>query len=441
VGQASWPVWAFFSIRLEPLSVRRSALERFFGNGTKWLELPAIHLCYLWPNMVLMQPARMWSIDMKIPAPRKIRVWLRPRIVLRACAALALAAAAQAADYTVFVGTYTRTPESKGIYSLHFDSATGHLTSPSLAVETSNPSFLATRGKYLYAVNENQNGSVSAFAIDGARLTLINSVPARGSTTAHLAFDRTGKWLFVANYGNGTVAVFPIHDDGSLGEASSVVQQTGSSVNQQRQAGPHAHVVVPSPDNHFLLVADLGADKVFIHRFDASKGSLTEAGAATLPPGSGPRHLAFTPNGRFVYVASELAATVTAFRWDASGPKLDPLGSLSMLPADYTGTKSAAEIVVHPSGRFVYASNRGHDSIAMFRIGSDGKLTALGQVPTEGKTPRNFAIDPSGNFLLAANQDSGSIVVFRIDSKTGLLKPTGDRVPVPSPVCIIFVGG
>jgi 6-phosphogluconolactonase len=378
---------------------------------------------------------------MKIPARRRIRLWHRPRVLVLGLAALALTGAADAAEYTVFVGTYTRGPESKGIYALHFDSATGHLTAPTLAAETSNPSFLATRGKYLYAVNENQNGSVSAFAIEGARLNPINSVPARGSTTAHLAFDHTGKWLFVANYGNGTVAVFPIHDDGSLGEASSVVQQTGSSVNAQRQAGPHAHVVVPSPDNHFLLVADLGADKVFIHRFDASKGSLTEGGAATMPPGSGPRHLAFSPNGRFVYVASELAATVTAFRWDPSGPKLDPLGSLSMVPADFRGTNSAAEIVVHPSGKFVYASNRGHDSIAMFRVGGDGKLTALGQVPTEGKTPRNFAIDPSGNFLLAANQDSGSIVVFRIDANTGLLKPTGDRVAVPNPVCIIFVGG
>ena len=387
---------------------------------------------------------------MKNRLGRRIRAWHRPQVLLAGCATLMLAAAGHAADMIIFVGAYTNSSvpkpvagaqASKGIYSLHFDSSTGHLTDPTLAAESSNPSFLATRGKYLYAANENPDGSISAFAIDGARLSFINRVSAHGSSTCHVTFDRTGKWLFVANYGNGTVAVFPIHDDGSLGEASGFVQQRGSSINKERQMGPHAHVVVPSPDNQFLLVADIGADKVFIHRFDASKGSLTEAGAATLPPGSGPRHLAFSPNGRFVYVASELAATVTAFRWTPSVPRLDSLGSLSMLPADYTGEKSAAEIVVHPSGQFLYASNRGHDSIAMFRIGGDGKLAALGQVPTEGRTPRNFAIDPSGNFLLAENQDSGSIVVFRIDAKTGLLKPTGDRVVTPAPVCIVFVGG
>jgi 6-phosphogluconolactonase len=233
------------------------------------------------------------------------------------------------------------------------------------------------------------------------------------------------------------VAVFPIREDGGLGEASAFIQHAGSSIDHQRQEGPHAHMVVPSPDNRFLLVADLGLDEVIVYGFDAAKGTLMQASVTKLAPGSGPRHLAFSPNGRFVFVLSELTAAVSTFGWDDKRGLLDPLGSTSTLPVGYTGPKSGAEIAVHPNGKFLYASNRGDSSIAMFRI-DGGKLTLIGRVPTGGKTPRSFSIDPSGAFLLVANQDSGTLVTFRIDPKTGLLKPAGEPTPVPTPVSIVF---
>jgi len=359
--------------------------------------------------------------------------------VLFGCAALTLSAATQAADWTAFIGTYTG-PESRGIYSFRFDSATGKLTDPSLAVESSNPSFLAIHPnqRSLYAANENQDGAISAFAIDSGRLRLTNTVPSRGADPCHIALDRTGRWLFAANYGSGSVAAFPIRGDGGLGEASAFVQHAGSSIDHQRQEGPHAHMVAPSPDNRFLLVADLGLDEVLVYAFDPADGSLMRTSAAKLPPGSGPRHLAFSPNGRFVFVVNELTAAVDLFRWDAKRGLLDPLVSTPTLPVGYTGPKSGAEIAVHPRGKFLYSSNRTDSSIAVFRIGA-GKLTLIGHVPSGGKTPRSFAIDPSGKFLLVANQDSNNISVFRIDAESGLLKPAGEPVSVPTPVSIVFV--
>jgi 6-phosphogluconolactonase len=362
--------------------------------------------------------------------------------------ALPLAAVASAADITVFVGTYTNA-QSKGIYSLHFDDASGKLSAPTLAVETPSPSFLTLHpnGRYLYAVNEhgtgpdpNGPGTVSAFIVEGGGLKLINSVSSRGAGPCHVAVDRTGRWLFVANYQGGSVAAFPIQANGALGEASSFFQHTLTSVHP-RQKEPHAHMVVLSPDNRFLLVADLGGDRVFVYRFDERSGKLTlnDPPGGILSPGSGPRHIAFSKDGRLLYVLSEIKDTVTTFRWDATKGALEAGDSLSALPADYTGSKSGAEIVLHPSGKFLYTSNRGQDSIAMFAIAADGKLTALGHQPTGGKTPRNFNIDPSGKFLLAANQDSSTIAVFRIDEKTGRLMPASDPVAVPTPVSILFI--
>jgi 6-phosphogluconolactonase len=347
---------------------------------------------------------------------------------------LLFACTVHAADFTAFIGTYTG-PESKGIYSFRFDSASGKLTGPTLAAESSNPSFLAIHPnqRYLYAANENRNGAISAFAVDSGRLTLTNMVPSRGAGPCHIALDRTGRWLFAANYGSGSIAVFPIREDGGLGEASAFVQHSGSGTDHQRQEGPHAHIVVPSPDNRFLLVADLGLDEVFVYSFDAAKGALTQASAAKLAPGSGPRHLAFSPNGRFVFVLSELTAAVSTFGWDAKRGLLDPLGS-----TPGSSPASGAEIAIHPNGKFLYASNRSDSSIAVFRIDS-GKLTLIGRVPTGGKTPRSFAIDPSGAYLLAANQGSGSIVTFRIDPRTGLLNPAGEPASVPTPVSMVFV--
>jgi 6-phosphogluconolactonase len=343
-----------------------------------------------------------------------------------------------------YIGTYTR-QKSKGIYVYRFDPKTGQLTGGTLAAETSNPSFLAVHPsqKYLYAANENGSGMVSAFAIDKGtgQLKLLNSVSSKGSGTCHVSVDKTGKWVFAANYNNGSAAAFPVKEDGSLGEAAWSVQNSGSSADRQRQSGPHAHSANLSPDNKFMLLADLGLDEVLVYKLDAAKGAVTpnDPPFAKLAPGSGPRHLAFSTNGKFVYVISEMAATVTAFRWDAAHGKLDELQIISTLPADYTGVKSTAEIAVHPNGKFLYGSNRVHNSIALFNIdAATGKLAMVDVFPSQGKTPRNFAIDPSGAFLFAAHQDSDNIVGFRIDAKNGRLTPTGDVLDVGAPVCVVF---
>ncbi len=355
-------------------------------------------------------------------------------------------------EYIVYIGTYTGN-ESKGIYAYRFESATGRISSLSLAAETTNPSWLTVHPnrQFLYAANETsddkgaKSGAVSAFAIDrkSGTLTLLNRVPSRGADPCHAVVDPTGRNLLVANYSSGTVAVFRLHDDGRLGEASAFVQHTGSSVNPDRQKGPHAHSIEPSPDNRFVLTADLGLDQLLVYRFDAAQGSLTpnHPPFAKLNPGAGPRHFAFHPSGKFVYVINEMQSTVTAFVYDAAGGSLRELETVSTLPKDFAGENTTAEIRVDSSGRFLYGSNRGHDSIAVFSIdAAKGTLTPVERVSTQGKEPRNFEIDPTGKFLLAANQNSGSVVIFRIDAKTGRLTPTGEEFKVPSPVCVTFVG-
>jgi len=328
------------------------------------------------------------------------------------------------------IGTY-----SKGIYALR--------DKPELAVETESPSFLVVHpnGRFVYAANEPKN-ALSAFSIDASgQLKFLNSVPSRGAGPCHVAFDKTGKWLFTANYDGGSIAAFPVHADGSLGEAAAFVQHSGSSVNKERQEGPHAHSVNISPDNKFLLVTDLGLDEILVYRFDAAQGTLTPSDPpfAKVAPGSGPRHLAFAKDGRFAYVINEMLSTVTAFSYDPTRGTLREIQTLSALPPDFKGSSEAAEIAIHPNGRFLYASNRGHDSIALFAIDpSTGKLTAQGHVSTQGKTPRNFAIDPTGAILYAANEASGNVVEFRIDPKTGSLTPEGKVFEVPKPVCVTF---
>jgi 6-phosphogluconolactonase len=367
------------------------------------------------------------------------------RLLIATAALVCFLAPAFSQDVTAYVGTYTR-GKSKGIYAWRFSPASGKLTSLGLAAETSNPSFLAVHPnrRFLYAVNENNTGMVSAFSIDAAtaKLTFLNSASSHGSGPCHLAVDHAGKYLFVANYNNGSIAVLPIHDDGSLGEASATVQHEGSSVNKQRQSGPHAHCVTQSPDGRFLLVEDLGLDEVLVYRFDASKGTLAPNTPpfGKLPPGTGPRHLAFSGNGRFAYVVGEMLSTVNAFRYDAAHGSLEQFQTISTLPADFQGKSSGAEIVMHPNGRFLYASNRGHDSVAVFSVdGAKGTLTALERVPTQGKTPRSIAIDPTGAYLFAAHQDSDSVVIFRIDAKTGIPKATGEVLEAGAPVCVTFV--
>jgi 6-phosphogluconolactonase len=355
-------------------------------------------------------------------------------------------------QYLVYVGTFTTKYSSKGIYVFRFDAATGQLSPIGLAAESPDPSFLAAdpSEKYLYAVNEIDNfnggnhGAVSAFAIDrkSGALKLLNQVSTHGARPCHISLDTTGRFALVANYEGGSVATFPVQYDGSLGLIAGFVQHSGSSIDKDRQEGPHAHWIGPSPDNRFVMVADLGLDDVLVYRLDLSKGSLTpdDPPYAQVQPGSGPRHIAFHPSAKFAYVLNEMASNVTVFGYQAQKGSLSPIQTISALPKDYSGGKHAAELVVHPSGKFLYASNRGHDSIAVFAIHpTKGTLILTGNVATKGRTPRNFALDPTGKFLLAANQDSGNIVIFRIDAATGELTPTGQVVETPAPVCIIFV--
>ena len=343
-----------------------------------------------------------------------------------------------------YVGTYTR-QKSKGIYVYRFDPATGKLTDGALAAETSNPSFIAVSPdqKYLYAANENGQGMVTAFAIEPGtgHLKMLNSVSAKGSGPCHVSVDKTGKMVFVANYNDGTAAAFPVKADGSLGESAWNIKNSGSSVDKQRQAGPHAHSANISPDNKFMLLNDLGLDEILVFHIDPAKASVTpnDPPFAKVAPGSGPRHLAFSTNGKFAYAINEMLATIIAFKWDAGHGKLDELQTVSTLPAGYSGPKSTAEIAAHPNGKFLYGSNRGNNTIAAFSIdGSTGKLTMIDTFPSGGKTPRSIAIDPSGKFLLSAGQDSDNIAAFSIDAKTGRLTATGDTVEVGAPVCIVF---
>ena len=354
-------------------------------------------------------------------------------------------------SYLAFVGTYTA-QQSKGIYAYRFNATTGLLAPLGLVAETSNPSFLAVHPshKFLYAVNETgdfqnqKSGGVSAFAIDGriGKLTLLNQVASRGADPCYVAVDRTGKYVLVANYSGGSVAVFPVLKGGRLGEATSVLQYKGTGANPERQQSPHAHWIDFSPDNRFVVAADLGLDRLDVYKFDSTKGSLVPNHPAVvqLKPGAGVRHFAFHPSARFAYAVSEMDSSVTSFSYDPARGALRELQTVSMLPKDFSGKNDAAEIQAHPNGKFLYASNRGHDSIAVFSIDTaKGTLTPVEYVPTQGKAPRYFAIDPTGSHLFVANQNSGNIVVFQIDPVTGRLTATGQVLEIASPVCLKFV--
>jgi len=346
--------------------------------------------------------------------------------------------------YWVYVGTYTARG-SKGVYRCDFDPATGKLGRAVLAAETENPSFLAVHpnGRYLYAVNEVDHGSVTAFALDtrtGA-LTLLNHQSSRGAAPCHLSVDRAGKHVLVANYGSGTVAVLPIGEDGRVGKATSVVQHHGSSKNPQRQEGPHAHCIVLDKANHFAFVCDLGLDKVMIYRYDADSGALTanDPPSASVKPGSGPRHMAFDPDERHAYVINEMASTVTAFDYDAQKGTLTSTQTLPTIPADFRGDTSCAEIEVHPSGKWVYGSNRGYNSIVSYAVENEGQLRLARQARQGINIPRNFAIAPQGGWVLVANQDGDSVIVFRHDKTNGSLEPTDRQIRAAVPVCLVFV--
>jgi 6-phosphogluconolactonase len=353
--------------------------------------------------------------------------------------------------YLLFVGTYTKA-ESKGIYSFSYDAKSGEAKAFGLAAETTNPSFLAVdpTQHFLYAVNEitqyngASSGAVTSFAINQTtgKLSQINQVASRGADPCYVSLDTSGKYVLVANYTGGSIAVFPVQKDGSLGDATAFVQHTGAGKNPERQEGPHAHWIETTPDNRYALVADLGLDEILVYRFDASRGTLlpNHPPFAKVEPGAGPRHFAFHPNGKLAYAIDELASTVTVLSFDSSRGILRSLQSISTLPSGFKGANDTAEIHVLPNGKFLFASNRGHDSIAVFSIDANtGRLAPEEYVSTQGKTPRNFELDPTGSRLLVANQDTGNIVFFRIDSQTGHLTPTGQELKIPSPVTLRFV--
>lgn len=357
---------------------------------------------------------------------------------------------AQNGRLLAYIGTYT-TGKSEGIYIYSMD-ASGTLHPEGKATGIDNPTFLAihpTR-RYLYAVSEvrdyrgRHSGAVAAYAIDqrtGA-LSELNRQPSQGVGPCHVNVDATGRCVIVANYESGSIAAFPVQSDGRLGEASEAIQHQGSSITPRRQAGPHAHSTTLTPDNRYALVADLGMDKVMMYQLDAAKGKLSLHLEVKTAPGAGPRHMEFHPNGKFLYLINEIGSTMTAYHYDASSGKLTEIQTLTTLPEGFSGTNSTADVHVHPSGKFLYGSNRGHDSIVIYRIDqATGRLTLVGHQSTQGKKPRNFAIDPSGTFLYAENQDSSTIVAFRIDQSTGKLQPTGEVYDVPNPVCMKFMQG
>ena len=379
--------------------------------------------------------------------PRLFTKWL---VVLTMFFEIVNSTSASAAEKVrVYVGTYTD-ETTRGIYLSEFDSATGQLLPAQLAAEVKNPSFVALHpnGKYLYSVSEIADfqgqpvGGVTAFKIQPATglLTLLNQQSSAGAGPCHLVVDAAGKNVLVANYGGGSVSVLPIAPNGQLSPASSSIQHHGSSVNKQRQEAPHAHSINLDPANKFAFAADLGLDKVLIYQFNRDKGLIivNDPPAGIVSPGSGPRHFALHSSGKFAFVNNELTSSVTSFAYDATRGGLTEIQTLSTLPEPTPGN-STAETVVHPTGKFVYVSNRGHNSLAIFECdATTGKLTAMGHQSTEGKTPRNFNIDPSGRYILAANQDSNTVVVLKIDSSTGQLTSTGNSINVGRPVCIRF---
>ena len=353
----------------------------------------------------------------------------------------------------VAVGTYTRTT-SDGVYICEFDADTGDLDPVSSIAGAENPSFLALHpnGRTLYATSEiedfdgERQGALYAYAIDAdaGRLSLMNAVGSGGAGPCHASVDATGRYLLAANYHGGSVCVAPINEDGSLEPLSCFIQHEGSSVNPARQEQAHAHSINLDAQNRFAYVPDLGQDKVVIYRLDLERGELVPSDPAYVEsePGAGPRHFDFHPNGTRTYVINELGCTITGYDYDSDSGALTPFQTVGTLPtAGFGRRNTTADIHVHPSGRFVYGSNRGHDSIAIFSVDErTGRLTEVGHQSTQGSTPRNFAIDPSGEYLLVANQDSDTIVSFRIDGESGALEPTGAVTEIPMPVCLRFLG-
>jgi 6-phosphogluconolactonase len=367
-----------------------------------------------------------------------------------------------AASCFVYVGTYTdwelfgpprRNPpgeRSQGIYVFRFDLETGKLSERALAAATDNPTYVtfSPSRKVLYAVNEiyrfqgAESAAVSAFSVDGAtgRLTFLNQVSARGTGACHAVVDATGRNLLVANFGSGSVAVFPLAADGALRPLSAFIQHVGSGPSP-RQTGPHSHAINLSPDNRFAIASEFGADRLFVYRFDAAEGTLAPAESPQVPlkPGSAPRHFAFHPNGRLGYSLNEIDSTVTVLRYEPREGRFEIAQTISTLPAGFSDRNTAAEVIVHPTGKFLYASNRGHHSLAVFAIDAGGSLRLVTHVPSGGRTPRGYSVDAAGRWLIAANQDTHRLVVFAIDPATGIPAATGVTAEVRTPVGVKFL--
>lgn len=354
--------------------------------------------------------------------------------------------AARADEGRVYFGTYTKAGGSEGIYTAGFDEGSGKLGEPVLAAKVASPSFLtiAPSGKTLYAVSETagaDGGRVTAFRIlASGLLEKLNDQSSGGDGPCHVSLSSDGKTLAVANYGGGSVASYRIGDDGALSAPVSVIQHTGSSVDPKRQKEPHAHSINFSPDGRFAYAADLGTDRIYLYAVDPATSALKRAGETVITPGSGPRHFSFRPDGQFAYVINEMTLKVNAFRVDAASGALTEVQSLSTLPEGTDPVGSTAEVVAHPSGKFLYGSNRGHDTIVVYAIdGATGQLTWVENEPIRGKTPRNFVVSPDGKWLLAAGQQSDSVTVFAIDARTGELEFADSQIKISSPVCIRFL--
>jgi len=352
----------------------------------------------------------------------------------------------------LYIGTYTG-EKSQGIYCANLDLRNGKLSAPELAAKTTRPSFVVVHPSrpMVYAVDEvsdmagKKTGAVRAFAMDTktGKLTELNHELTGGPGPCYVTIDHEEKNVLVANYAGGSVSVIPILEDGKLGKPTAFVQHHGSSVNPKRQESPHAHSINPDPTNHFAVAADLGMDKLMLYRFDSDKGTLqaNDPPCASTAPGAGPRHLVFSKNGKFAYVSTEMGNTVIVFAYDGQRGALGEIQAISTLPADYKDVSYAAEVALHPNGRFLYVSNRGHDSIAVFAVDQGtGKLTSIGYAPCGGHWPRNFTVDPGGAFLVVANEKSDRVVVFRIDAKTGMIGPAESEIEVGTPTCVRFAG-
>ena len=363
----------------------------------------------------------------------------------------ALVAKGTGGKFRTYIGTYSR-GDSKGIYSFVLDTGAGTLTPEGLVAETENPSILAIHptGKYLYAVNEidkyqgQASGSVTAFKINASsgKLERLNEVAAGGTTTCHVNISRNGKFAVIANYGSGSCAAFALGPDGKLGERTAFHQHAGTSSDPGRQKGPHAHSVNFDTQNKHVIVADLGLDQVKVYNFNAATGAMTpnEPAFTKVKAGSGPRHFSFHPSGKYAYVINEMACTVTAFNWNAAKGTLTEIDTITTLPGPVEKGFSTAEVVAHPNGKFVYGSNRGHNTIAVFQVdAATGKLKTVEHKSTQGAVPRNFSIDPTGQFLIAANQNTDTIVLFRINQTSGALEQVGAPVKAPVPVCVRYL--